>query len=136
MIPDHETNSSSSDVLHNDSSFARFMRNGEIKQGSITQHLSKDLEDATKEHLDLIYTQNEEMYFNHNMEHLSWYNIDEISIQCLRALPNRDGVLKNDVFIEAFCCILGYQVTFFNLLRMDTTSSDAMQQWSTHMVLW
>ena len=41
------------------------------------------------------------------MERLSWYNTDEISIQCLRALPNRDGVLKNDVFIEAVRCILG-----------------------------
>jgi len=54
MIPDHETNLSSSDVLHNDSIFAGFMPNGEIKQGPITQCLSKDLEDATKEHLDLI----------------------------------------------------------------------------------
>ena len=43
------------------------------------------------------------------MERLSWYNTDEISIQCLRALPNRDGVLKNDIFIEAVRCILGLQ---------------------------
>ncbi len=41
------------------------------------------------------------------MERLSWYNMDEISIQCLRALPNRDGILKNDIFIEADSCILG-----------------------------
>jgi len=107
MILDHENNLSSSDVLHNDSSFAGFTLNGEIKQGSITQCLSKDLEDATKEHLDRIYTQNEEGHFNHNMERLSWYNTDEISTQCLRALPNRDGILKNDVFIEAVRCILG-----------------------------
>jgi len=33
--------------------------------------------------------------------------MDEISIQYLRALPNRYGVLKNDVFIEAVRCILG-----------------------------
>jgi len=103
MIPDHETNLSSSDVLQNDSNFAGFTLNGEMKQGSITQCLSKDLEDATKEHIDLIYTQNEEGCFNHNMERLSWYNTDEI----LRALPNRDGILKNDVFIEAVRCILG-----------------------------
>ena len=70
-------------------------------------HLSKDLEDATKEHLDRIYIQNEEGHFHHNMERLSWYNTDEISIQCLRALPNKDGILKNDIFIEAVRCILG-----------------------------
>jgi len=56
MIPDRDTNLSSSDVLHNDSSFAGFTLNGEIKQGSITQCLSEDLEDAAKEHLELIYT--------------------------------------------------------------------------------
>ena len=43
MIPDHENNLSSSDVLHNDSSFAGFTLNREIKQGSITQCLSKDV---------------------------------------------------------------------------------------------
>ena len=52
-------------------------------------------------------TQNEEGHFNHNMERLSWYNADEISTQCLRALPNRDGISKYDVFIEAVRCILG-----------------------------
>jgi len=72
MISDHENNLSSSDVLHNDSSFAGFTLNGEIKQGSIPQCLSKDLEHATKEYLDRIYTQNEEVCFNHNMERLSW----------------------------------------------------------------
>jgi len=41
------------------------------------------------------------------MERLSWYNTDEISTQCLRALPNRDRILKNDIFIEAVRCILG-----------------------------
>jgi len=41
------------------------------------------------------------------MDRLSWYNTDEISTQCLRALPNRDGILKNDIFIEAVHCILG-----------------------------
>ena len=107
MIPDHEINLLSSDVLHNDSNFAGFTLNGEIEQGSITQCLSKDLEDATKEHLDLVYTKTEEGCFNHKMERLSWYNTDEISIQCLRALPDRDGILKNDVFIEAARCILG-----------------------------
>ena len=59
-----------------------------------------------KEHLDRIYTQNEEGHINHNMERLSWYNTDEISIQCLRALPKRRNS-KNDVFIEAVRCILG-----------------------------
>ncbi len=107
MIPDHENNLSSNDLLHKDSSFAGFTLNGEIKQGSITQCLSKDLEDATKEHLDRIYIQNEDGKFHHNMERLSCYNTDEISIQCLRALPNRDGILKNDIFIEAARCILG-----------------------------
>ena len=71
MTPDHVNNLSSSDVLHNDLSFAGFTLNGGIKQGSITQCLSKDLEDATKEHLDRIYTHNEEGYFNQNMERLS-----------------------------------------------------------------
>jgi len=61
----------------------------------------------TKKHLDLIYTQNEEGCFNHIMERLSWYNTNEISIQCLRAPPNRDGLFKNDVFIEAVRYILG-----------------------------
>jgi len=106
MIPDHEPDLSSSDVLYNVSNFAGFT-NGEIKQGSITQCLSKDLEDMAKTQLDLIYTQNEVVCFNHAMERLSWYNTDEISIQCLRALPNRDGILKNDVFVEAVRCILG-----------------------------
>ena len=107
MIPDYENNLSSSDLLHNDSRFAGFTLNGEIKQGSITQFLSKDLEDATKEHLDRIFIQNEDGNFHHNMERLSWYNTDEISIQCLRALPNKDRILKNDIFIEAVRCILG-----------------------------
>ena len=108
MIPDYENNSSSSNLLHNDSSFAGFTLNGEIKQWiSITQCLSKDLEDATKEHLNRIYIQNEDGYFHHNMERLSWYNTDEVSIQCLRALSNREGVLKNNIFIEAVRCILG-----------------------------
>jgi len=43
------------------------------------------------------------------MERLSWYNTDEISIQCLRDLPNRDGIFKNDIFIEAIRCILSLQ---------------------------
>jgi len=42
------------------------------------------------------------------MERLSGYHTDEISIQCLRTPPNRDGTLKNDVFIEAVRCILGF----------------------------
>ena len=71
MIPDHENNLSSSDLLHNDSSFAGFTLNGAIKQGSITQCLSKDLDDASKEHLDRIYTQNEGENFHHNRERLS-----------------------------------------------------------------
>ena len=41
------------------------------------------------------------------MERFSWYNKDEISVQCLHALPNGDGILKNDIFIEAVRCILG-----------------------------
>jgi len=89
MIPDYENNLSSSDLLHNDSSFTGFTLTGEIKQGSITQCLSKDLKNAAKEHLDRIYVQNEDENFHHNMERLSKYNTDEISIQCLRALPNR-----------------------------------------------
>ena len=40
------------------------------------------------------------------MERLSWYITDEVSIQCLRALSNRDEIRKNDIFIEAFRCIL------------------------------
>jgi len=99
MIPDHENNLLC-DELHNDSIGAGFTLNGKIKQGSITQCLSKDLEDATKEHRDRIYIQNEKGCFNYNMEFLSWYNTDEISIRCLRALPKRDGILKNDIFIE------------------------------------
>ena len=97
----------SSDVIRNDPNFAGFTLNGEIKQGSITQCFSKHLEDMAKEHLDLTSIQNEEGYFNHNMESLSWYSADEISIQCLRTLPNRDEILKNGVFIEAVRCILG-----------------------------
>ena len=62
----------SSDLLHNDSSFAGFTLNGELKQGSIfSQCLSKDLEDAAKEQLDRIYIQNEDENFHHNMERLS-----------------------------------------------------------------
>jgi len=41
------------------------------------------------------------------MERLSWYNTDEISIQCLRSLPDRNEILKNDIFVEAVRCILG-----------------------------
>ena len=70
MIPDYENNSLSSDLLHNDSSFAGFTLNAEIK-GSITQCLSKDLEDAAKDHLDRIYSQNEDENFHHDMERLS-----------------------------------------------------------------
>ena len=40
------------------------------------------------------------------MERFSWYKMDQISIQCLRSLPNRDGIFKNDIFIEAVFCIL------------------------------
>jgi len=71
----HENKLSSSALLHNDSSFAGFTLNGEIKQGSITQCLSKDLEDPAKEHLDPIYIQNQDENFHHNMEHLSWHNV-------------------------------------------------------------
>jgi len=92
MVPDNETNLSSSDILHNDSNFG-FTLNEEIKQGSITQCLSKDLEDMTREHLNLMCTCNEGGYFNHNMERLSWYNTDEISTKCFRALPNKDGII-------------------------------------------
>ena len=70
MIPDHENNLSSSDLLHTDSSFAGFTLNGEIKQGSITQCLSKELDGATKEHLGRIYIQNEDGHFHHKMERL------------------------------------------------------------------
>ena len=70
-------------------------------------------------------------HFNHNMERLSWYNTDEISTQCLRALPNKDGILKNDFFIVAVRCILGLpQVTFFNPLRIDNTPSDVIQRYT------
>ena len=42
-------------------------------------------------------------------EHGPWSKIisRNESAQCLRVLPNRDGILKNDVFIEAVRCILG-----------------------------
>jgi len=73
------------DTLHND---PQTLLDGEIKQVSITQCLSKDLEDMTKENFDLIYTQNEEGCLNHNMERLFGYDTDQIM---LRALPNRDG---------------------------------------------
>jgi len=59
MIQYYETNLSSSDIQHSDSIFVGFTLNEEVKQGSMTQCLSKDLEDITKEHLDLIYSQNE-----------------------------------------------------------------------------
>jgi len=48
MTPDHETNLSSSNLLHNNSNFAGLTLNEEIKQGSITQCLSKDLEQHAK----------------------------------------------------------------------------------------
>ena len=35
MIPDHENNLSSSDILHNDSSFAGFTLNGEISRNQL-----------------------------------------------------------------------------------------------------
>jgi len=38
------------------------------------------LEDVMKEHLDLIYTQNEEGCFNHNTEYLSWHDMDASNI--------------------------------------------------------
>ena len=71
----HETNLCSSDILHIVSSFAGLTMNGENKQVSITQCLSKDFEDMKKEHL--------EGYFFHNMESIS----DDINIQCLQLYP-------------------------------------------------
>ena len=84
-------------------------------------------QDATKEHLDRIYTQNEGEHFNHNMERFSWYNRDEISIQCLRALPNKDVIFKNDIYslkLEAVRCILTSN-------RVCTTSERTLEWTST-----
>ena len=77
---------------------AGFVMNGDIWQGKLTQRLLKDLEDMTKEHLDLIHARNEKGSFN---------NTDQIRVQYLRTLPNRDGMQKNNLFIEAVRYILG-----------------------------
>jgi len=113
VIPDHEK--TYHQVIYYTTSFSGFTLNGEIKQGSITQCLSKDLDVVTKENLDRIFIQKENGNFHHNMERLSWYNTDEISTECLRALPNGDGILKNDIFIEAVRCILDLPSHIFQL---------------------
>ena len=38
---------------------------------------------------------------------MAWFSIDEISAQFLRALPNQEGLMKNNVFMEGVRNFLG-----------------------------
>jgi len=60
------------------------------------------------------------------MERFTYCNVDRISMQCYRALPDREG--KDDVFIEAVRCILSYRVIFCNRLPIDMTALDIIKQ--------
>ena len=53
------------------------------------------------------FKQNVPTDFNNNMERLTWSNHDEISQQFLRALPNHDGMMLNNVMREAVRNYLG-----------------------------
>lgn len=64
------------------------------KQGFFIQYPSKD-------HLGLMYSQNEEGHFKHCMERLSSHSVEAISIQCLQALCNRDKISKNEAILES-----------------------------------
>ena len=43
------------------------------------------------------------------MGRLAWFNIDEISAQFLRALPNQEGIMKNNIFMEGVRTFLGME---------------------------
>eukprot|EP00979_Chaetoceros_neogracilis_P008597 scaffold1908_cov192-Chaetoceros_neogracile.AAC.2 len=43
------------------------------------------------------------------MERLAWFSCDEFSAHFLRALPNQDGIMRNDVFMEGVRTFLGFK---------------------------
>jgi len=47
------------------------------------------------------FKQNVPIDYNNNIERLVWFNHDEISQQFLRALPNHDSMMLNNVIREA-----------------------------------
>jgi len=53
------------------------------------------------------FKQNVPTDYNNNMERLAWFNHDEISKQFLRALPNHNGMMLNNVMREAVRNYLG-----------------------------
>jgi len=57
--------------------------------------------------LDAKYEQNVPTDYNNIMERVAWISIDEISAQFLRALPNQEGLMKNNVSMEGVRTFLG-----------------------------
>ena len=57
--------------------------------------------------LDSKDEQNAPTDFTNIMEHLAWFNIDDISAQFLRALPNQEGIMKNNVIMEGVRTFMG-----------------------------
>ena len=89
-----------SDLFHNVTAFAGFTADGKIKRGSITKRITTEIEKGEKLSLVAKFKQNVPTDYNNNMERLAWFNHDEISQQFLRALPNQDGIMLNNVFGE------------------------------------
>ena len=70
------------------------MRTGVIKRGSLTNRLTREIEKGVDMTLDAKYEQNVPTDYTNIMEPLAWCNIDEISAQFHRALPNQEGIMK------------------------------------------
>ena len=70
-----------------------------------------------KSSLNNQYEMNSPTDYSHPMERISYFNIDEVSSIFLRALPNQDGIMRNDVFLEGLRTYLGlpsHVLTAFN----------------------
>ena len=96
-----------SDLFHNSTAFAGFTAHGRIKRGSITKRLIAEIEKGKKLSLVARFKQNVPTDYNNNMERLAWFNHDEISQQFLKAIPNQDGIMLNNVMREAVRNYLG-----------------------------
>jgi hypothetical protein len=102
-------------------------RTGVIKRGSLTHLLTREIEKGKKMILDAKYEQNVPTDYKNITERLAWYNIDEGSAQILRALPNQDGIMKNNIFmVEGVRTFLGIKVKFWNHLQMANISLEEM----------
>jgi len=104
---DSDNNILDSDLFHNVTAFVGFTTQGKMKRGSTTKRITTEIEIGEKLSLVAKFKQNVPTDYNNNMERLAWFNRDETSQQFLRALPNHDGMMLNNVMREALRNYLG-----------------------------